>query len=173
MTSPTQLRHQIGRRYAHETAERRHSATKSTTSGPAGPAGPGPKHAVQDQHFAVGDRLKVLAKKIEKTSTEEYSVLDAIREGDAERTEHNYLGSQPGRARGSGATMRSLLTIRHPHWHWHSRAIRSLGDGFLGGVGVALALEGWVKNMTAKLRAWPAPGIDRDSCHASVTHEGS
>ncbi|HEX2892648.1 MAG TPA: hypothetical protein VHO29_01425 [Marmoricola sp.] len=50
-------------------------------------------HALQDQHFAVGDRLQVLAKKNEKDSTGEYSVLDAIIEGDAERTEHNYLAS--------------------------------------------------------------------------------
>lgn len=50
-------------------------------------------HALQDQHFAVGDRLKVLAKKNKKQSTGEYSVLDAIIEGDAQRTEDSYLAS--------------------------------------------------------------------------------
>jgi hypothetical protein len=48
-------------------------------------------HALQDQHFGVGDRLAVLAKKNAKTSTTEYDVLDAIVEGDASRVEHAYL----------------------------------------------------------------------------------
>jgi hypothetical protein len=56
-------------------------------------------HALQDQHFAVGDRLEVLAKKNKKDSTGEYSVLDAIIEGDAQRIEHDYLASLTPRER--------------------------------------------------------------------------
>lgn len=50
-------------------------------------------HALQDQHFGIGDRLQEAAKRDEKRSTSEYSVLDAIVEGDAERTADGYLAS--------------------------------------------------------------------------------
>jgi hypothetical protein len=50
-------------------------------------------HALQDQHFGIGDRLREAAKRDEKRSTGEYSVLDAIVEGDAERTADGYLAT--------------------------------------------------------------------------------
>jgi hypothetical protein len=51
-------------------------------------------HALQDQHFDVGDRLKKLSKTPKNgESTSEYSVLDAIVEGDAVRVETRYRNS--------------------------------------------------------------------------------
>jgi len=52
-------------------------------------------HVVQDQHFAIGDRLEKLRKANEKSSTTEYDVFDAIVEGDAERIATDYRSSLP------------------------------------------------------------------------------
>ncbi len=51
-------------------------------------------HALQDQHFSVGDRMKALRKQADDgTTTSEESILDAITEGDAERMETLYRES--------------------------------------------------------------------------------
>jgi hypothetical protein len=52
-------------------------------------------HVVQDQHFAIGDRLDKLQKANEKQSTTQYDVFDAIVEGDAERIATDYRSSLP------------------------------------------------------------------------------
>ncbi len=51
-------------------------------------------HALQDQYFDIGDRMKKLDKESEKgPSTSESSVLQAINEGDAERVATLYRGT--------------------------------------------------------------------------------
>ncbi len=51
-------------------------------------------HVLQDQHFAIGDRVEKLRKKSEHgASTSESTVLDAIIEGDAERVSASYSAS--------------------------------------------------------------------------------
>jgi hypothetical protein len=58
-------------------------------------------HALQDQHFDVGDRTEKLSKESEDgTSTDsEATVLDAVIEGDAERVAELYRASLPARER--------------------------------------------------------------------------
>jgi hypothetical protein len=58
-------------------------------------------HALQDQHFAVGDRMEKLRKAAKKDDTEttESSVLDAIVEGDARRVETLYRESLSAKQR--------------------------------------------------------------------------
>lgn len=57
-------------------------------------------HVLQDQHFGIGERKKVLLKQAEKSgSSAEASVLDAIIEGDAVRVEGLYRDSLPARKR--------------------------------------------------------------------------
>lgn len=54
-------------------------------------------HALQDQHFAIGDRLEELRE--QDSGTSEESVLDAIIEGDAERVATLYRESLDARQR--------------------------------------------------------------------------
>jgi hypothetical protein len=54
-------------------------------------------HVLQDQHFAIGDRLEELQKANEKTSSTAYDVFDAIVEGDAERIATDYRKSLPAK----------------------------------------------------------------------------
>ena len=57
-------------------------------------------HALQDQHFHVGARLKKLQKEAKKGATDSAaSVLDAIVEGDAERVQGLYRDSLPAKQR--------------------------------------------------------------------------
>jgi hypothetical protein len=56
-------------------------------------------HALQDQHFAIGDRLEKLRAANEKKSTTEYDVFDAIVEGDASRIATDYRSSLPAAQR--------------------------------------------------------------------------
>jgi len=56
-------------------------------------------HVLQDQHFAIGDRLDRLRRANEKTTSTEYDVFDAIVEGDAERIATRYRESLPERQR--------------------------------------------------------------------------
>jgi hypothetical protein len=56
-------------------------------------------HVLQDQHFAIGDRLEKLRKANEKASSTEYDVFDAIVEGDAERIATRYRESLPEKQR--------------------------------------------------------------------------
>jgi hypothetical protein len=57
-------------------------------------------HALQDQHFDIGDRMQVLAKASDKgPSTSAASVLEAINEGDAERVATLYRGTLSPRER--------------------------------------------------------------------------
>ncbi len=57
-------------------------------------------HVLQDQHFAIGDRVQKLRKKSERgATTSEASVLDAIIEGDAERVSTSYRASLDAKQR--------------------------------------------------------------------------
>jgi hypothetical protein len=57
-------------------------------------------HALQDQHFAIGARMKQLRKAAKRgEDTSEASVLDAVIEGDAERVEDLYRQSLPAAQR--------------------------------------------------------------------------
>jgi hypothetical protein len=57
-------------------------------------------HALQDQHFAVGDRMKKLREKSgDGVTSSEASVLEAIVEGDAERVQALYRDSLSARKR--------------------------------------------------------------------------
>lgn len=56
-------------------------------------------HVLQDQHFAIGDRLDKLQAANEKKSTTEYDVFDAIVEGDASRIATDYRSSLPAAQR--------------------------------------------------------------------------
>jgi hypothetical protein len=56
-------------------------------------------HVLQDQHFAIGDRLEKLRKANDKTTSTEYDVFDAIVEGDAERVATRYRESLPEKQR--------------------------------------------------------------------------
>ena len=50
-------------------------------------------HALQDQHFSIGDRMKELTQDPDGPSTTESDVLDAVIEGDAERVQTLYRNS--------------------------------------------------------------------------------
>jgi hypothetical protein len=56
-------------------------------------------HVLQDQHFAIGDRLDKLQAANDKKSTTEYDVFDAIVEGDASRVATDYRNSLPAAQR--------------------------------------------------------------------------
>jgi hypothetical protein len=57
-------------------------------------------HVLQDQNFAIGDRLEQLRKDSDQGgSTSEASVLDAVIEGDATRVETAYRSSLPAKKR--------------------------------------------------------------------------
>ena len=58
-------------------------------------------HALQDQHFDIGARMKALQKSKDPASAAAYSVLDSIVEGDAERVETKYHDSLGRKARKS------------------------------------------------------------------------
>jgi hypothetical protein len=50
-------------------------------------------HVLQDQHFGIGEKMKKLEKSKDDDSADEGSVLDAVIEGDADRTETSYRQS--------------------------------------------------------------------------------
>lgn len=56
-------------------------------------------HVLQDQHFAIGDRLDKLRKANDKRVSTEYDVFDAMVEGDASRIQADYVKRLPAKQR--------------------------------------------------------------------------